>query len=56
MTVDGSKPDFWRLLIRTLIRFIPFEPASFLERKKTGFHDKWSATYVANDRLVGDKT
>ncbi|MEO0114613.1 MAG: RDD family protein [candidate division WOR-3 bacterium] len=53
--VDGSKPGFGSLLLRTLIRFIPFEPFSFLERRKTGLHDRWSNTYVADERLVRDK-
>jgi len=38
-----------QLLIRTLVRFIPFEPFSFLFSIDTGWHDKLSNTTVVND-------
>ena len=41
-----EKPAFGTVLIRTLCRFIPFEPFSFLVSEDTGWHDKLSKTYV----------
>ncbi len=43
---DGSKPDIKTLIIRTLCRFIPFEPFSFLGVTPRGWHDTFSDTYV----------
>lgn len=41
----GEKPDFKTILIRTVIRFIPFESLSFLNSNR-GWHDTWTNTYV----------
>ena len=41
---DGSKPDSGTIAIRTLCRFIPFEPFSFFWGR--GWHDGLSRTYV----------
>jgi uncharacterized RDD family membrane protein YckC len=41
----GDKPDFQTILVRTVIRFIPFEPFSFFADNR-GWHDKWTKTYV----------
>lgn len=41
----GDKPDFQTILVRTVIRFIPFEPFSFFANNR-GWHDKWTKTYV----------
>lgn len=45
---DGSPPGFGRILLRTLCRFIPFEPFSFLggRGRPVGFHDSISKTRV----------
>lgn len=45
VSVDGSKPGFWRILGRTLARYIPFEPFSFLAGP-VGWHDSLSHTLV----------
>ena len=42
----GDKPNFSTILIRTLCRFIPFEPFSFLGSDNSGWHDKFSKTMV----------
>lgn len=42
---DGSKPDFLHILGRTLTRYIPFEPLSFLAGP-VGWHDSLSKTLV----------
>lgn len=47
--VDGSVPHPSHILGRTLLRFIPFEPFSFLGKNPTGWHDKLSGTTVVND-------
>ena len=46
----GRKPDFGTILLRTIIRMIPFEALSFLGSKKPGWHDRFSGTYVINDK------
>ena len=43
---DGSKPDISTILIRSLVRFVPFEPFSFLGSQPTGWHDSVSDTAV----------
>lgn len=43
---DGTTPDFRTILIRSLCRFIPFEPFSFLFAENTGWHDTLSKTKV----------
>ena len=43
--LDGGKPGFGQLLGRTLSRFVPFEPFSFLGGS-SGWHDRWSKTRV----------
>jgi uncharacterized RDD family membrane protein YckC len=42
----GEKPDLGSILIRSLCRFIPFEPFSFLGSDASGWHDKLSKTKV----------
>lgn len=46
--VEGSKLGLKKVLIRTLVRIIPFEPFSFLGSNK-GWHDRVSGTYVVED-------
>jgi len=41
----GEPPGLRTIAIRTLIRFVPFEPFSFLGSDR-GWHDAWSHTYV----------
>jgi len=45
---DGSKPPFGKIVIRTLCRFIPFEPFSFFGER--GWHDGISDTRVVSTR------
>jgi len=46
--LTGDKPSVKDIFIRCLLRFIPFEPISFLFGKK-GWHDEFSDTQVVND-------
>lgn len=47
VTEDGGKPSFAQILGRSLARFVPFEPLSFLGSKNpVGWHDSWSGTLV----------
>lgn len=52
LTVTGKTPDFSTIILRTLCRYIPFEPFSFLESNTSGWHDTLSNTIVINE----DKT
>ncbi|NET36066.1 MAG: RDD family protein [Cyanothece sp. SIO1E1] len=49
VTVSGQKPDFGTIFIRTLCRYIPFEPFSFLGNNPYGWHDSIPKTRVVND-------
>ncbi|WP_442264593.1 RDD family protein [Tenacibaculum sp. ZS6-P6] len=46
VTLDGEKPDFNVILIRSLCRLIPFEGFSFLGDDDSGWHDTFSKTKV----------
>jgi len=46
--LSGENPTVKDIFIRCLLRFIPFEPISFLFGKK-GWHDEFSDTHVVND-------
>jgi len=46
---NDEKPGFWRIIGRTLARFIPFEPFSFVFGK-AGWHDSLSGTRVVRVR------
>ena len=43
---NGKRPDFGTIVLRSLCRFIPFEPFSFLGAESSGWHDKLSKTWV----------
>ena len=42
---EGNKPPLMNILIRSLSRIVPFDAFSFLG-SGSGWHDKWSKTYV----------
>lgn len=47
---NGNNLTFGAILIRSVIRLIPFEAISFLSSKNpVGWHDKWSKTIVIED-------
>jgi uncharacterized RDD family membrane protein YckC len=43
---DGTLPTEWNILLRSLLRFIPFEALSFLGPVPFGLHDSLSKTFV----------
>ncbi len=49
-SLDGQLPTFGQILGRTLARFVPFEPFSFLDNPPVGWHDRWSGTRVIRTR------
>lgn len=49
----GEKPDLKTIVVRTVIRFIPFEPLSFISGNR-GWHDKWSKTFVIKPNDLKD--
>jgi uncharacterized RDD family membrane protein YckC len=42
---EGRLPSFSAILLRTLSRFVPLEPFSFLGSSR-GWHDRWTDTWV----------
>lgn len=44
---NAEKPEFGTILVRNLIRLIPFEAFSCLSER--GWHDKWSKTWVVSE-------
>jgi uncharacterized RDD family membrane protein YckC len=42
----GGKPSFGQVIGRTAIRFVPFDPFSFVWGDASGWHDTWSKTRV----------
>ena len=43
---EGNKPNFQTFVLRTFIRYIPFEPFSCIGYASCGWHDRWTKTYV----------
>ncbi len=47
---DGKKPSLKDIFIRSVCRFIPLEPLSYLfSQHPVGWHDKFSGTVVVED-------
>jgi hypothetical protein len=45
---DFEKVGFWRILLRSVCRIIPFEALSYLSNQPIGWHDSLSDTVVIN--------
>jgi uncharacterized RDD family membrane protein YckC len=52
----GEKPHHDSILIRSLCRFIPFNPLSVLFSSGRGWHDSLSKTYVVDKRKLDEST
>ena len=52
VNVHGAKPSVNAIIKRTLCRFIPFEPFTFLGFNSRGWHDSFSKTYVVKKHLL----
>ncbi len=50
MSLDGTDPSFGKIILRTLVRMVPFELLSFLGGLNEGWHDKWTGTCVVRIR------
>lgn len=48
---DGSRIGGFTAFVRSLFRAIPFEPLSALGSPAFPWHDKWSDTYVIDEKL-----
>jgi len=52
VTPNGAKPTFGAIGVRTLFRFVPFEPFSFFTKNPGGWHDRWSGTFVVRTQAA----
>ncbi len=52
VTENGVKPNFIKILLRTLCRLIPFDVLSFLGKSGRFWHDSFSKTYVVNKKAL----
>ncbi len=58
VSVDGSKPSVGQIFIRSIARYIPFEPLSFLfygVHPTKGWHDRLSGTLVVSNKLTAEQ-
>jgi uncharacterized RDD family membrane protein YckC len=46
ITLTGEKPDWSRVMLRSVCRFIPFDQISFILDSDSGWHDSLSKTIV----------
>ena len=49
VTENAAAPGVWKIFVRTVFRFIPFDALSFFEYS-VGWHDTWSSTLVVKVR------
>lgn len=49
VNLQGGKAETGDILLRSIIRYVPFEAFSFLGDSAIGWHDKWSKTRVVRD-------
>jgi len=51
VNTDGTNISFKTALLRGLSRIVPFEPFSALGGPSHPWHDKWTNTYVIDEKL-----
>jgi uncharacterized RDD family membrane protein YckC len=52
VNVNGETPSFLQLIARNFIRAVPFNALSAFGRPCAPWHDKWSNTYVIDEKLL----
>ncbi len=45
----GDRPELKTIILRSLIRLVPFETFSCLGEPSSGWHDRWSKTFVVTE-------
>ena len=45
----GNKPELKAIILRSIIRLVPFEPFSCFDNYSRGWHDEWSKTWVVTE-------
>lgn len=50
----GNKPELRVIILRSLIRIVPFEPLSSLGEPSSGWHDRWSKTWVVSEEELAE--
>jgi len=48
---NGDRPSLDKIIVRSLIRLIPFEGLAIFGEGGRTLHDKWSGTYVIDEKL-----
>jgi uncharacterized RDD family membrane protein YckC len=51
VNTDGANISFKTAMLRGLSRIVPFEPFSALGSPSNPWHDKWTNTYVIDEKL-----
>lgn len=54
VSANGGKPSLKQVLVRTLIRFVPFEWITCIDDKSRGWHDSIPKTYVVRIASKGN--
>ena len=50
----GNPPSLSSIVIRTLVRYVPFEFLTFIDSPICGWQDKWSKTYVVKVQDIAE--
>lgn len=50
----GNRPDLRAIVLRSLVRLVPFEPFSCLGEPSSGWHDRWSKTWVVSEEELAE--
>jgi len=50
----GNRPNLRTIILRSLLRLVPFEAFSCLGDNSHGWHDRWSKTWVVTDEELAE--
>ncbi len=50
----GNRPELRAIVLRSLVRLVPFEPFSCYGEPSSGWHDRWSDTYVVSEEELAE--